>query len=223
MLPVTQPRSLHICILRLLLAFVFLMGTGEGVKAQQKKDSVKKDSLRLYKKIQKIAYKHKLTHMAYDAVFVKPEAKEYPKHPASKEEKNVNPYLKYQGKIIRNINITVYDPFGYSVADTTPRHINLSQKAGNRLHVTTRKWVIHNKLLFKRNDSINALSLSETERLLREAVYVNDARVSITPLKSKDSVDVNVVQRRALQQNQVRRWLRPVLPSPAILPDAWSG
>lgn len=184
----TQTRSLQI-IVKTLILIVLLISPGYAY-AQH---SENKDSLKLYKKLKKVAYKYKMTTWAYDMLFIDPEPKEYPKHPASKEEKNVNPYLKYQGRIIRNINITVYDPFGYSVADTTPRKVNLSQKAGNNLHIKTRKWVIHNKLLFKRNDSLSALNLSETERLLREAVNVNDARISVTSLKSKDSVDVNVV------------------------------
>ncbi len=151
------------------------------------------DSLRLYKKIKKIAYKHKLTTWAYNAVFVDPQPIEYPSQPASKKAKIVNPYLKYTGSIIRRINITVYDPFGYSVEDTVQRKINSFEKMGNRAHVTTRHWVIINKLLFKKNDAVNALSLSETERLLRQSVYVNDARIFITAIKNSDSVDVNVI------------------------------
>lgn len=151
-----------------------------------------KDSLRLYKKIKKIAYKHRFTTWAYKAIFVDPQPMEYPKDPASKEEKNVNPHLKYSGRTIRKINIQVYDPFGYTVGDTVPAHVNWPEKVGNRAHVTTRDWIIRNKLLFKENDTIGALQLSETERLLRQAEYVNDARIFITPTKSKDSVDVTV-------------------------------
>lgn len=152
-----------------------------------------KDSLKFYKKIKKFAYKRKLTKMAYDAVFVEPKPLEYPKEPASKEGKVVNPYLKYEHKIIRNIRIKVYDPFGYSVTDTVPRKINSLERAGNRAHVTTRKWIIINKLLFKENKPVNPLELSETERVLREARYINDVSIFITPsATSMDSVDVNV-------------------------------
>jgi hypothetical protein len=151
-----------------------------------------KDSLRIYKKLKKAFYKHKLTKMAYDAVFVDPEPKEYPVEPASKEKKRVNPYLKRNGRVIRHVNIRVFDPFGYSVNDTTPKRINGIQRTGNRLHITTRQWIIRNRLLFKENDTINPLALSETERVLREASFVNDARVFITETRHRDSVDVNV-------------------------------
>lgn len=156
--------------------------------------SQKKDSLKVYKKIKKWAYKHKLGIWAYDAIFVEPAAKEYPIQPASKEQKNVNPYLKYKGKTIRNINITVYDPFGHNVADTVLHNINSVQRFGNNLHITTRHFVIINKLLFKNNTPVKPLELSETERNLRQAVFISDARIYITPSKTnKDSVDVNVV------------------------------
>jgi hypothetical protein len=151
------------------------------------------DSLRIYRKIKKAAYKYRLTRMAYDAVFVDPEPKEYPKEPASGEEKRVNPYLLFPGKIIRNINIEVLDPFGYSVNDTTRRKVNGIQQLGNHFHVTTRHWIIRNRLLFDETDSINPLALSESERILREAGFVNDARVFISPTPSRDSVDVNVI------------------------------
>ncbi|MGZ3862253.1 MAG: hypothetical protein ACXVPN_12065 [Bacteroidia bacterium] len=152
------------------------------------------DSLRIYKKIKTFAYKHKLTRAAYEAVFVDPEPKEYPATPATPNQgKVVNPYLKYNGRVIRKIKITVLDPFGYSVADTVPHAINTSQKWGNHLHITTRRWVINNKLLFKTNDTLNPLSISESERLLRQSVYINDARISLAGVPNSDSVDVNVV------------------------------
>jgi hypothetical protein len=165
------------------------------VTAQQK-DSLRrgKDSLWLYKKIKKAAYKYKLTRLAYDAVFVDPEPKEYPVDLTIKAEvKQVNPYLKARGEIIRKVNIRVYDPFGYNVADTVARKINTIQKTGNKLHITTYKFIIANRLLFKENDVLDALKLSESERILRAAVFVNDARVYVTPTSSDDSVDVNVV------------------------------
>lgn len=173
----------------LLTALLFLL---PAVNAQ-KDTGNQKDSLKLYKKIKKFAYKRKLTRMGYDAVFVEPKPAEYPKEPASKEEKIVNPYLKYQDKIVRNIRIKVYDPFGYSVTDTVPRKINSLERMGNRAHTTTRKWIIINKLLFKENEPLNPLELSETERILREARYINDVTIFITPSPtSTDSVDVNV-------------------------------
>ncbi len=168
--------------------FLLLISVTTVAQAQEE------DSLRLYKKLKKAAYKHRLTRMAYDALFVDPEPREYPVQPAAPaEEKRVNPYLLYPGKIIRKINVTVLDPFGNTVNDTVQGKINLFQKAGNRLHITTRRWVVLNRLLFSENDTVNPLAFSESERVLREFLFVNDARVFISPTPSRDSIDVNVV------------------------------
>ena len=155
--------------------------------------SQKQDSIQLYKKIKKIAYKHKFTKWAYETTFVDPEPIEYPIKPTSNSKKNVNPYLKYSGCLIRSVHIIVYDPFGHSVMDTVPRKINSLQKLGNHSHTATQHWVIRNLLLFKKDDRLNALYLSESERLLRQSAYISDARIFISKTKSVDSVDVNVV------------------------------
>jgi hypothetical protein len=161
----------------------------------QKKDSIKppKDSLKLYKQIKRIAYKHKLTTTLFKSVFVDPEPIEYPKQPASKEKKMVNPYLKYRGQIIRSVTIDVYGPFGRALTDTAPPKLNIIQKAGNQLHVRTHPWIIANRLLFRKNDTLKALNISESERLLREAPYINDARILVIGSPRNDSVDIRVL------------------------------
>jgi hypothetical protein len=150
------------------------------------------DSLKIYKKIKKIAARHKLTRVAYEAVFRDPEPKEYPAVPEVSEGRQVNPYLKVQGAVVRHIKVQVYDPFGYSVNDTVPGKINSVQSAGNRLHIRTRRFIVMNRLLFKENERVEALKLSESERLLRAAVFVNDARILVTKVAA-DTVDVTVV------------------------------
>lgn len=179
--------SAHKRCRRTLSYLILLLFFTQSVYAQQK------DSLRIYKKLRKMAYRNKYSALAYDAIFVDPEPKEYPRDPTSTEEKNVNPYLKYSGRIIREVHVIVYDPFGHSVTDTVPRRVNRVQRAGNNLHIRTRKFIIHNKLLFKRHTPVKALELSESERLLREAVYVNDAKILIRPVNKGDSVDVYVL------------------------------
>lgn len=137
-------------------------------------------------------YKRKLTRLLYDAVFVDPEPRNYPTAPESKN-KNVNPYIDCNGMVIKEIKILVYDPFGFSLTDTTKRkELSKPEKWGNGTHVRTRKWVINNKLLFKQYDTLNALVISETERLLRATPYVNDARITVASA-GNDSVTVFVL------------------------------
>jgi hypothetical protein len=151
------------------------------------------DSVTIYDKIKHAAAKTKFTTFLYYTIFVDPQPKEYPLRAASHEEKIVNPYLKYKGRIIRKINIKVYDPFNYSVADTSLHENSFLENAGNRLHIKSRHWVIKNKLLFKSGDTLNPLSISETERLLRQPYYINDAKIFLSETGGQDSVDVNVL------------------------------
>lgn len=181
----------------LFFGFAVAMAQYRALPAPQKatppKDIVIKDSLRIYKKIKRVAYRHKYTRMAYDAVFVDPEPKEYSTQPEKKEGENVNPYLKYQDKIIKSVKVIVHDPFGYSVTDTVLHPVNTMQRFGNKAHITTRKWVIINKLLFEENKLLDALSVSESERLLRASIYVNDAKIFVSGPEESDSVEVTVV------------------------------
>lgn len=151
------------------------------------------DTLAFYKRIKKKAYKHKFTKYLYHAVFVDPSPKRYERKPLSDKQYKENPYFNHKGKIIRKIYVNVYDPFGYAVNDTFRKDINKLQEAGNTLHVTTRQWVIRNLLLFKEQDTVDVLSITESERILREVGYINDARIYLMGIPGSDSVDVRII------------------------------
>jgi hypothetical protein len=151
----------------------------------------KKDSTDIYLKIKDKAYKRNLTTLLYHAIFAEPQLKENTSEKVS-IPKNVSPYLKQKDKIIRNINISVYNPFGHKVEDTTLRLDNFLENIANHLHITTRHWIIINRLLFKNNDTLNPLALSETERLLRLADFINDAKIYVVDTLNSNLVDINV-------------------------------
>lgn len=99
----------------------------------------------------------------------------------------------YINRYIRNINITVLDVFGPSIRFPDRDAKSLVQKAGNALHITTRVWLIRNRLLFSKGERLSVYGLTESERLLRESGYVYDARIRPVAVKgSKDSVDIVV-------------------------------
>jgi hypothetical protein len=153
-----------------------------------------RDTLKFYKKIKKVMYKHKATILLYHAIFVDPAPRKYEEKPLSDQQKVEDPNVKYVGKYIHNIYIQVYDPFGYSVNDTTRKITNPYQKLGNKYHVTTRHRIIENLLLFKTDDTVDLLKFTESERILREARYINDARIYIiNAVDSTDRVDVKIV------------------------------
>jgi hypothetical protein len=101
-------------------------------------------------------------------------------------------YVNYEGRVIRNVNITTLSPFGYSVNAPVCYSINRFQKLGNRIHYPTRTWIIRNKLLFGAGDTLNAFNVSESERLLRQSAYLREVRIDVEPVQS-DTVDVNVI------------------------------
>jgi hypothetical protein len=103
-------------------------------------------------------------------------------------------YVKYQGKIIRNITIKTIDPFGPTVADTAARPMTWIGKTGNRTHITTRKYVIRKNLLFKTGQKVDPIQLADNERILREMPAIDDASIIISPTDpAGDSVDITVV------------------------------
>jgi hypothetical protein len=170
------------------------------------------DSTSIYKKIQTKAQKHKLTKIIYDAIFVDPDNVSLSDDDSdsiiveqdNRKRKISNVFLPYANKPIRRVTIQVLDPFGFSVNDTNKVPEKRIQKLGNGAHITTRKIVIKNLLMFKEGDLLDPIALSESERILRNAPYVNDARIyvyttssSTPPAKGKkkklhanDSIDL---------------------------------
>jgi hypothetical protein len=151
-----------------------------------------RDTLDFYKRIRKSAYKRKATKLLYQAIFVDPVPQQYEDKPLSDEQKQTDPNGRYEGKIIKDIRVIVYDPFGYSVNDTFTRNINKLQKAGNSVHITTRQRVIRNMLLIRIHDTIALIRLTESERLVRQAGYINDARITVIGDTLSDSAIVVV-------------------------------
>lgn len=149
------------------------------------------DSTALYQKIYDYSQKHKVTRWIYEGIFVEPEA-DQPAPSPNTPQRRTKPVQRYAGKVIRSVHITVTDPFGYSVDDTTKAPSAWIQRAGNAFHRTTRAFVVRNLLLFQQGDTVDALKVTESERLLRASPMVNDARITVSGA-GKDSVDVHVV------------------------------
>ncbi len=75
-----------------------------------------------------------------------------------------------------------------------PKENNSFFRLANRIHVTTRPWVIERALLFKTGDRLSRQVIEETERVLRANRSVYDAQ--IRPVAWRDGVvDIDVVTR----------------------------
>lgn len=104
-----------------------------------------------------------------------------------------NPFLEYQGKIIRSIE-TITMGFEYDFNDTSRVRTGIAVKAGKALHKNTSSKVIRNNLFFTEGDPVFPYLFADNERYLRELPYTKDARILVSyAAGSTDSVDVIVL------------------------------
>ncbi len=101
-------------------------------------------------------------------------------------------YKPYSGKIIRNISIKVLKPFGASISDTNLPVVSKWGQALNKSHISTNKWVLRNKLMFKENEKVNPFEFVENTNILSSLPYLQDATIIVTNAVG-DSVDVLVL------------------------------
>ena len=106
--------------------------------------------------------------------------------------KSERPYMPYEGKIIRHIYVNTFN-FDRSLTDTSKRDSSWATRAGNRLHKSSRKFVIRNNLFIKENTPVNAFKLADNERFIRSQEYIHDARIIINEIPDNpDSVDITI-------------------------------
>ncbi len=107
--------------------------------------------------------------------------------------KSEAPFLPYQGKIIRHINI---DPLNFdrSVNDSLKHDNSRTAKLGKAMHAVTRRFVVKDNLFIKENTPLNAFKLADNERYLRGLEYIHDARIIVNTIKDNpDSVDIEIL------------------------------
>lgn len=147
----------------------------------------------IYDRIEQFSDKHKFFHWLHSTVFVR-SSKPAPVAEADQPRRGRDPNERLRGRVIRKIDIRVFDPFGNDLDDTTSLPSNGLERLGNRVHVRTRDFLVEHLLLFKEGDRLDPLRLSESERVLRSSPMVNDARVRAISVKNaRDSVDVVVL------------------------------
>jgi len=171
-----------------LLFFVFFLSSNL-LYAQDK--TVKKDSVKMYRDIEKFSKKNKFSKFMYKLIFRTLPTKKAP--PKKKPKKIVSAYTSFEGKVIRKINIEPLDPFGYSVLDTIDRPGRWIEKFGNGLHSRSKIWTLRNFLLFKKNDTFDSIVVKESERLLQSQRFIRRAIIIPSNVTtSKDSIDITI-------------------------------
>ena len=148
-----------------------------------------KEETKKYSKIQVYSNKHKFTKFLYKMIF-EPVYKPVINTKSFSKIKKLN-YAAIEGKIIRNIKINSFDPFGYYLNDSTQTPKNSFLKAGNSLHIKTKKIAIKNLLLMRESQPLDSLLVKESARLIRSQSYVSELLLE-AKLVSKDSVDLSI-------------------------------
>lgn len=179
----------------LLLALFALLPAAAQV-SPTRKDSVKEKQDQMYKKLEDFSKRKKFTKFLHKLIF-KPVQKKKPSQ-ARRRTREMTPEMmnsfdKFEGMIVRNINIETLDPFGFSINDTTRKPDTWVEKFGNSIHLKTKNMTIRNLLLFKKNEPLDSLLVKDSERLIRSQRYIR--RVVIRPVPvpgSKDSVDIDI-------------------------------
>ncbi len=109
--------------------------------------------------------------------------------------KSEGAFLPYEGKIIRKINISHLD-FQRTVYDTTKNIRNTVTRLGNKLHNTTKEWVIRDNLFIREGRPLNPYKVADNERHLRDRDFLLDAKIYVVPVgEQSDSVDILVLTR----------------------------
>lgn len=145
-----------------------------------------------YKELNKKMGKTKFGKRLYQAIIKEPQnPANFPENISIEKE-----YASYKGKKIRNIEIVVLKPFGTDInhPDSTFNEDTFNESLNN-LHFSTKHYVIRNNLQFKEGETVDPFVIAETEAFLRNAGYINDARINIIPVPSSDMVDITVIVR----------------------------
>lgn len=158
----------------------------------QTKDSIVTTEQQM-QKLEDLSKKGKFTKQLHKLLFRKKASNVNTNVQAVKQADIDYDFEKFQGKIIRKIHIQTYDPFGFSIQDSTRVPKKQIEKIGNSLHLKTKQFTVRSLLLFKRNQPLDSIKLKESERLLRTQRYIR--RVSVKPIhlsENNDSVDIEI-------------------------------
>ncbi len=168
---------------------LLLISTGN---AQQKED-VKKDSSHMYRKIEDLSKRNKISKFIYQLLFRSLPSNE-PAAPVSNVKKQLlreQHYSRFEGKPIRNIEVQSFDPFGYDNKDTSRVPRSILEKSGNALHVRSMHRTIKKLLLIKKYDLFDSLRVRDSERLIRSQGFVHEVIFSPSLAgENSDSVDI---------------------------------
>ena len=152
-------------------------------------DSIRAKEDSLYRRIERRTQKSKIVRRLYDLIFTTGES--VPATPPPPKPKEPSRWVTFQGKIIRHIEITTYDPLGFDERDSTQQP-NKWERLGNRFHNKTKSEVVRRLLLFDPYTPLDSIKMKETARVLRSQYHIRRVYIQPVATHSADSVDIRV-------------------------------
>ncbi len=152
-------------------------------------DSIRAKEDSLYRRIERKTQKSKIGRRLYDLIFTTGES--VPATPPPPKPKEPSRWVAFQGKIIRRIEITTYDPLGFDERDSTQQP-NKWERLGNRFHNKTKEKVVRRLLLFDLYTPLDSIKMKETARVLRSQYHIRRVYIQPVATHSADSVDIRV-------------------------------
>jgi hypothetical protein len=148
-----------------------------------------------YSKIQSNAEKNFATRKLYGLFFRKQDLNSagivFSKRDATDK------FVDFANKQINRIEFVKLDAFGQSVFDSTLGPSTWIEDKANNLHIITADFVIKNNLLFTEGDILNPVDFAESEQLLRNLNYIEDANIIVETLDDTTKVNVKVITKDA--------------------------
>jgi hypothetical protein len=128
----------------------------------------------------------------HNVIIISPSAKN--KRDTSKTVAGIHDFIPYHLRPIRHITIKQLEVFGPTINDTSQTATSTLEKTGNRLHISTKQFIIKQNLFFKTGDLLSPSVMADNERHLRSLSYIEDAKFITKPCKNcGDSVDILVI------------------------------
>lgn len=159
------------------------------------KKSTQKDTTNFYKRIHDNSKKNYVTRKLYGLFFRKQELEVAGR--VFKKTDATEKFLGFTGKRINKIEYTRLNAFGQSVYDSTFNPTTWLENTANDLHIRTAKFLIRSSLLFKEGDMLNPVDFAESENLLRNLNYIEDANIQVENSSDTSAVNIKVITKDA--------------------------
>ncbi|MCO4291768.1 hypothetical protein NF867_02695 [Solitalea sp. MAHUQ-68] len=115
------------------------------------------------------------------------------KSEANLQLQSIKEYVKYEGKVIKSIDLVQARIFNFSPPISPNEPPSLKQRL-SEWHTSTRSSVIKQSLFFKENEKLSSYILADNARYLRSLPFLHDARIYIAPCgTNNDSVEVTIL------------------------------